>query len=423
MSLAGLAQGAALNLAARVAAMALALAVLVVVARMGPAVQGAFALFVAVESVLLTLGSGFGIALARRLSHHGDDAAAPLRVALRAATLAGVVAALVLAVVAVALPRAPYRDLWLLALAAPLLLWVPTASGLWLGRAQMGRLNAPQVAQPLLMLAALALALVATLAEGDALRAVLVAWLLARVLVALATAALALREAPGGAATAAAEAPGGVDWRFVAAVGLTNVVTVLNYRVPLFVVEREAGLEATGAYSVAVQLAELLWLLSSALSISAYRRIGEPGRDRAARTALQAARVGVLAALVAAPLLWALAAWAVPRVLGAGYEGVATPLALLLPGVVAYAAASAVSAYFTNQLGRPGWAGRVAALSLVLNTLGCLWAVPRYGAAGAAASTSLSYLLAIAAAWAVFLRAAGLPPNALWSAARRQSPP
>jgi O-antigen/teichoic acid export membrane protein len=420
MSLAGLAQGAALNLAARVAAMALALAVLVVVARMGPAVQGAFALFVAVESMLLTLGSGFGIALARRLSHHGDDAAAPLRVALRAATLAGVVAALVLAVVAVALPRAPYRDLWLLALAAPLLLWVPTASGLWLGRAQMGRLNAPQVAQPLLMLAALAL--VASLAEGDALRAVLVAWLLARVLVALATAAVALREAPGGPA-AAVEAPRGVDWRFVAAVGATNVVTVLNYRVPLFVVEREAGLEATGAYSVAVQLAELLWLLSSALSISAYRRIGEPGRDRAARTALQAARVGVLAALVAAPLLWALAAWAVPRVLGAGYEGVSTPLALLLPGVVAYAAASAVSAYFTNQLGRPGWAGRVAALSLVLNTLGCLWAVPRYGAAGAAASTSLSYLIAIAAAWAVFLRAAGLPPNALWSAARRQSPP
>jgi O-antigen/teichoic acid export membrane protein len=326
----------------------------------------------------------------------------------------------VLAVVAVALPRAPYRDLWLLALAAPLLLWVPTASGLWLGRAQMGRLNAPQVAQPLLMLAVLAL--VATLAEGDALRAVLVAWLLARVLVALATAAVALREAPGGPA-AAVEAPRGVDWRFVAAVGATNVVTVLNYRVPLFVVEREAGLEATGAYSVAVQLAELLWLLSSALSISAYRRIGEPGRDRAARTALQAARVGVLAALVAAPLLWALAAWAVPRVLGAGYEGVSTPLALLLPGVVAYAAASAVSAYFTNQLGRPGWAGRVAALSLVLNTLGCLWAVPRYGAAGAAASTSLSYLIAIAAAWAVFLRAAGLPPNALWSAARRQSPP
>jgi O-antigen/teichoic acid export membrane protein len=421
MSLAGLAQGAAVNLAARVATMALALAVLVAVARMGPAVQGAFALFVAVESMLLTLGSGFGIALARRLSHHGDDPAAPLRTALRAATLAGVVAALVLVVVAMAMPRAPYRDLWLLALAAPLLLWVPTASGLWLGRGQMGRLNAPQVAQPLAMLAALAL--VASVAEGDALRAVLVAWLLARVLVALATAVLALREAPGSAATAAVEAPGAVDWRFVAAVGATNVVTVLNYRVPLFVVEREAGLEATGAYSVAVQLAELLWLLSSALSISAYRRIGEPGRERAARTALQAARIGVLAALAAAPLLWALAAWAVPRVLGAGYEGVSTPLALLLPGVVAYAAASAVSAYFTNQLGRPGWAGRVAALSLVLNTLGCLWAVPRYGAAGAAASTSLSYLIAIAAAWAMFLRAAGLPPNALWSAGRRQSTP
>lgn len=419
MSLAGLAQGAAVNLAARVAAMALALAVLVVVARMGPAVQGAFALFVAVESVLLTLGSGFGIALARRVSHHGDDPAAPLRVALRAATLAGAVAAAVLAVVALAVPRTPYRELWLLALAAPLLLWAPTASGLWLGRGQMGRLNAPQVAQPLAMLGALVL--VAAFAGDDLLRAVLVAWLCARVLVALASAALALRQAPGAAGSPAGATPG-VDWRFVAAVGLTNVVTMLNYRVPLFLVEREAGLEATGVYSVAVQLAELLWLLSSALSISAYRRIGEPGRERAARTALDAARVGVLAALVAAPLLWGLALWAVPRVLGAGYDGVATPLALLLPGVVAYAAASAVSAYFTNQLGRPGWAGRVAALSLVLNTLGCLWAVPRYGAAGAAASTSLSYLVAIVAAWAVFLRTAGLPPGALWSAGRQSAP-
>lgn len=429
MSLAGLAQGAAVHLAARIAAMALGLAVLVVVARMGPEVQGAFALFVAVESVLLTLCTGFGLALARRISHHGDDPAQPLRQALRWVTAAGALAALPLLVVAWAADRSPYAELWWLALAGPLLLWAPTASGLWLGRAQMLRLNAPLVAQPLLtLLGLLAVGVLVPSTAGATLPAVLAAWLLARGLVALGTLVWALRDAPTGGA-GAVQAASTPDWGFVAAVGLTNVVSVLNYRVPLFVVEHERGLAATGAYSVAVQVAELLWLLSSALSVSAYRRIGEPDRERAAATALQAARLGVVATLVAAPLLWLVATWAVPRLLGAGYEAVSPLLAALLPGVVAYAAASAVSAFFTNQLGRPHWAGRVAALSLALNTLGCLWAVPRHGAMGAALSTSASYLVAIVVAWVLFLRASGLRWSVLWTgreapaAPPRQSPP
>jgi O-antigen/teichoic acid export membrane protein len=184
------------------------------------------------------------------------------------------------------------------------------------------------------------------------------------------------------------------------------------------------GLDATGVYAVAVQLAELLWLLSAALSTAAYRRIGAPDRAQAARVALQATGWGVAATLLAAPLLW-VAAWAwLPLLVGAAYADALRPLALLLPGVVLYAAASAMSAFFTNHLGQPQWAARIAALSLVLNTLGCLWAVPRWGLDGAAASTSLSYALAIAVAWTQFARAAGVPWHAPWVArADRQSPP
>ncbi len=414
MSLAGLAPGAARHLAARAAATGLGVAVVVVVARLGPAVQGAFALFLAVEAALLTLCSGFGLALARRISHHGDDGAAPLRAWLRVATAVGVAVALGAWAVAAVAQRPPYADLGWLALAAPVLLWVPTASGLWLGRGQMGRLGAPLVAQPLLTLAGLA-AVAAWAggvgAGGRALPGVLAAWVAARVVVAGVAAAWALREAPArlGAAPAA---PAREEWRFVAAVGLANVVSVLNVRAPLFVVEQTQGLAATGVYAVAVQVAELLWLLSSALSVAAYRRIGEPDAARAAATAWAAARVGVVATALAAPLLWALAWAALPPLLGPGYEGVAWPLALLLPGVVGYAAASALSAYYTNHLGRPGWAARIAALSLALNVAGCLWAVPRHGIAGAAASTSASYLIAIGVALLLFRRAARRPAPA-----------
>ena len=411
MSLAGLAQGAGVHLAARVAAMALGLALMVVVARLGPAVQGAFALFLAAEAVLLTLCSGFGLALARRVSHHGEDPGAPLRAWLVVALATGGVAALALWALGVVAQGTTYGALVWLAPAAPLLLLVPTASGLWLGRGRMAQLAAPQVALPLVALVALAL-LAAWRGDATGWFDVLAAWVASRVFVALGTTAWALREAP--ASRPARRVALRRDLGFVVAVGAANVVGVLNYRVPLFLVERGAGIEATGVYAVAVQVGELPWLLSAALSVAAYRRIGESDAARAARTALAAARWGVVAALAAAPLL-VLAAWALlPPLLGVAYAGAWRPLALLMPGVVLYAAASGLSAYFTNHLGRPQWPAWIAALSLTLNSLGCLWAVPRHGLAGAALSTSASYALAMVFALALFLRATGLPLRALW---------
>jgi O-antigen/teichoic acid export membrane protein len=400
MSLAGLARGASLNLLARAATVALGLALMVHVARLGPAVQGAFALFVAVESVLLTLGSGFGLALARRISHHRESPGPGLRRWLAVSVAFGATASLVLLTLATTVTRPPYDRLGLMALAAPLLLLVPTASGLWLGQGRMGPLNLPQVAAPALVLGALLL----LPGQGqDLLGPVLAAWVAAKALVGVATAAAALRGAPSDPA----HRWGGLkrDARFVVEIGITNVVSLLNYRVTLFLVERHDGLAAAGVYSVAVQVAELLWLLSSALTISAYHRIGQPDTGAAARTALQAARLNVGLAAVAAPLLWGAAALALPRVLGEAYAGSLRPLAALLPGIVAYAAASSLSAFFTNHLGRPHLAGLIATLSLTLNTLGCLLAVPRWGALGAAASTSVAYVGAIGVALWLFRRA------------------
>jgi O-antigen/teichoic acid export membrane protein len=401
MSLAGLARGASLNLIARAATVALGLALMVHVARLGPAVQGAFALFVAVESVLLTLGSGFGLALARRISHHREPPGPGLRRWLVVAVAFGAAAALVLLVLSTTVQRAPYDRLGLMALAAPLLLLVPTATGLWLGQGRMAPLNVPQVAAPALVLAAL---LLLPRAGDDLLGPVLLAWVVAKALVGLATAAAALRQTPATAAQPWSTLRR--DARFVVEIGITNVVSLLNYRVTLFLVERHDGLAAAGVYSVAVQVAELLWLLSSALTISAYHRIGQPDSDAAARTALHAARLNVALAAGAAPLLWGAAALALPRVLGPDYAGALMPLAALLPGIAAYAAASSLSAFFTNHLGKPHLSGLIAALSLALNTLGCLVLVPRWGAFGAAASTSAAYVGAIAVALWLFRRAA-----------------
>ena len=417
------------NLLAKLMIVGLGLAITVVVARQGPRVQGAFALFVAIESALLTLFSGLGLWLARQMSRQVD---APrtrslpmLRSVLRAAVGLGLIASLGLLGVSFLAKALPYSQLWLLALGAPFLLLVPTATGLWLGQGRMWPINLAQVAAPAAVLTGIAGA--DWLTSGNVRSTplvvlVLTAWVSGKALVAVLTAVVALRHAHQRDHDAA-ELTGAplakpprwrADWRFIATIGVTNVVSLLNYRASLFLVERFHGLNAVGTYSVAVTVAELLWLLSSSVTVSAYARIGHPERQVAAAMTVQAVRINVLATVLAAPLLLLGAWWALPWALGEAYQASLWPLAALLPGVAGYAAASSLSAFYTNHLGRPQLSGAIAGLSLLISfSLGWLL-VPRYGALGAGVSSSVGYLGAIAVAYGVFLKQAGLPVRALW---------
>jgi len=413
------------NLFAKLLMVGLGLAITVVVARQGPVVQGAFALFMAVESAMLTLFSGLGLWLARRLSQEANTPvtrARPMLLGvLRAAVGLGLLASAGMLAWSLVAEQMPYTQLWLLALAAPFLLLVPTATGLWLGQGRMLPINVAQVAQPALVLAGLggAFWLVdGTQRVGPVVLGVLIAWVSAKALVGVLTAFWSLRDATqrdlGLEHPAATHPRWRHEWRFVAVIGVTNLVSLLNYRASLFLVEHFHGLASVGTYSVAIQVAELLWLVSSAVTMSLYARIGAPDRAQAAFDTLRAVRFNVLVTVVAAPVLWALAAWAVPWVMGEAYTASLLPLAALLPGVAAYAAASSLSAFYTNHLGRPHLSGMVAGLSLGVSVLAGWWLIPAWGSLGAAVASTTGYLLAIVVGTHLFLREAGLPWQALW---------
>src|SRR5690606_31704264 len=171
-------------------------------ARQGPRVQGAFALFVAAESALLTLFSGFGLWLARQVSRQAVGPRSPLLPmllgVLRAAVALGLLASPALLAVSWRSTTLPYSQLWLLALAGPFLLLVPTATGLWLGQGRMWPINAAQVAAPASVLTGL---MAAGWLMHDSQRStsmilfVLTAWVSGKSLVAVVTAIQALRHA------------------------------------------------------------------------------------------------------------------------------------------------------------------------------------------------------------------------------------
>jgi O-antigen/teichoic acid export membrane protein len=196
---------------------------------------------------------------------------------------------------------------------------------------------------------------------------------------------------------------------FIATIGLTNLVGLLNYRVGLFVIERVLGLSATGIYSIAVVVAELLWFVSGSLTQAVYGRIGTPDRAHAAATTLRVVQLGVAALVITAPLLWLAAQWLVPWALGPAYAASLPLLLLLLPGVLLFGGASALSAYFTNHAGQPRVPAQVAFGSLLLNATLSLVLVPRLGMAGAAIAASVSYAASVLVLAGLFARHAGWP--------------
>ena len=400
-------RGALVNFASRVATLGAGLAITVATARLGTEQQGTFALFTSAEAILLTLFAGFGIALARRVSHHKERPAALVGAIVVACLLLGLVASAAIGFLAGFGPPA-YAPLWILAVAAPLLLVAPNLSGVWLGQARMAPLAVIAVAPPLIVLLGIVGAFV--FFGRPTIDSVLWSWVLAKVLVAIGVLVAAKRShwiAAPDLDSLRRELP------FVAAIGLANVVGMLNLRIDLFLVQHFLGTSATGIYSIAVLVAELLWFVSSSVSQAAFAQIGSRDARGSALLVVSVLQWSFLALLVALPLLWFGAYLVLPWLLGRAYLDALPVLAVLLPGVLAFGAGSTLSAWFTNQLGRPIIPAALAGASLAINAVISCLLIPRVGMIGGAVATTLSYTIAIVIAFWIFMRLSGTSLKAL----------
>ena len=107
-------------------------------------------------------------------------------------------------------------------------------------------------------------------------------------------------------------------------------------------------------------------------------------------------------------LLAAAAPWFVPFVYGEAFRPAVLPLVLLLPGIVALAVSRVISSYFSGQLGRPIITSLVSLATMAAGLVSYVTLIPPFGAAGAAAGSTLAYLVPMAIYFVLFPRATGL---------------
>ncbi len=157
--------------------------------------------------------------------------------------------------------------------------------------------------------------------------------------------------------------------RLAFGMGAVQIVNLIGYRVELFVLDHFKGLAQVGIYSIAMQAAEAMWLVPAAVASAVTGPVVHESDD---------------------------------------FRGATRPLALLLPGVVAYAPVTILVVYLSIRCGRPRLSLLVSVVGLFVTAAMSFALIPPYGASGAAAASAIGYAAGGIAAWICFVRLAGL---------------
>jgi len=171
------------------------------------------------------------------------------------------------------------------------------------------------------------------------------------------------------------------------------LLAYLIVRSDMLLVNVLRGTADAGVYSIAVQVADLIYLLPMSIGMVLFPRLTQHGEGDPVfamkvtrHTAFLLLLLCVAAALLARP--------AIVFLYGAGFAPAVTALWWLLPGIWAYGVSNQISTQLASS-GMPLPAVLIWIPPLVLNVALNLSWVPRWGINGASASSSLCYLLVL----------------------------
>lgn len=172
----------------------------------------------------------------------------------------------------------------------------------------------------------------------------------------------------------------------------TNLIQFLSYRMDIWFVRYFYGEAETGIYALGVSLAQMLWLLPSAVQSVIYTYISTHTNkklsiEKTIATTKQLAWYAVLAGIFGGLI----SVYIVPYLFGFEFSESAKIIQVLLIGVIPFCLSMPVSAYFAAthkvQINLHS-----AIIGFAICLLGDILLIPSYGIKGAAFASVLSYL-------------------------------
>lgn len=200
--------------------------------------------------------------------------------------------------------------------------------------------------------------------------------------------------------------------RYGLSVHIGRIALLLVYRADLYLISLFMNPASVGLFSVSRSLVEkmsLIWGGAATLLVPKVASQSEQSRRELTplvlKTILLLSAVAAVGLAIVGPLL-------IRLLFSERYAGSIPPLVALLPGAVALAGWSILDSDFKGR-GKPLWSTYSVLAALVVNIALNLWWIPLYGISGAAWASSVSYIVILAFALILYVRASDLS----WTAA------
>ena len=183
---------------------------------------------------------------------------------------------------------------------------------------------------------------------------------------------------------------------------------------------------AVGYYSVAVGIAEKLWLISQSAGTVLFPKVAsEKDEKRRKEFTPLVSRATIFATALGALVIFFLSRWIVIFLYSNVYLSAVRPLQILLLGAVAVSGSRVLGNDLAGR-GRPMLNTYLNTITLATNLgLNLLW-IPRFGIVGAAWATTVSYSIALIGSMVVYSRVSGnqwtkvlLPQRGDWALYRK----
>ncbi len=202
---------------------------------------------------------------------------------------------------------------------------------------------------------------------------------------------------------------------------LGNVIGFLNYRVEVFLLAYFLPISTVGYYTIAVGLAESLWMVSKSAGTLIFPVVSaEQDEDRKKTFTPLIMRTVLGITALAAFVLYYLADWLLPLVYTDIYLPSVPLFRILLPGIVFISGERILSNDIAGR-GKPILNTYVGGVGFLIQLVLNLFLIPLYGAIGAAWASTIAYLFLLVIRLGVYLRISAndlqsviLPQNEDW---------
>jgi O-antigen/teichoic acid export membrane protein len=172
-----------------------------------------------------------------------------------------------------------------------------------------------------------------------------------------------------------------------------NLTQFLNYRLDMFLVAVFLVPAEVGFYSIAVGIAEKLWMLPNAIATVLFPRVSSIKKAEADNITVQVARHVFLIMFILSIIIASLAKPVIKILYGLAFLPSVIPFLILLPGVVALGVAKTLTSNLAGR-GKPQFGTYASFISLAVNIPLNLLLIPKWGISGAAFASSIAYIIA-----------------------------